>query len=233
MKQNKKYWKYSNFTLIELLVVIAIIAILASMLLPALSKARERGKAIKCAGQLKSLGLITQLYLDDYDEYYPACTLPDNRVWTKQLQIAGYLKVEDKLLLCPSRSGGHATSWWPTSGDYGFNIFLSSYNEAVHGRASQIRRPSLKLFLMDSAANNADGSTNFAASRYRIRWDSSYQTQTGYGRPAACHGSSCNILYAEGHVAAQTTNAANPFATPTFSWSNPYRTMHLKGDEKI
>ena len=60
-----------RFTLIELLVVIAIIAILAAMLLPALSGARERGKANVCLGQQKQVALAIILYADDNNEFLP------------------------------------------------------------------------------------------------------------------------------------------------------------------
>ena len=86
--------KHSDrFTLIELLVVIAIIAILASLLLPALKQANEKGRQALCQSNMKQFGPAASMYLDDNDEwFFPSFCRPGVGYWrTWDYFISPYL----------------------------------------------------------------------------------------------------------------------------------------------
>ena len=110
------------FTLIELLVVIAIIAILASMLLPALNKARETVRRISCMSNERSLVLASHLYADDYSDCFPPYLLDGSKGsdmangWMGA--VAPYLRIRNLSRLgktafeCPSRSKAPEGYWF-------------------------------------------------------------------------------------------------------------------------
>ncbi|MGO8675916.1 MAG: prepilin-type N-terminal cleavage/methylation domain-containing protein [Limisphaerales bacterium] len=120
-----------GFTLIELLVVIAIVGVLAALLLPALSRAKEKGRRTSCASNLRQVNLAIRFYAEDWSDSLPVLSDPDpypNGVgaYYKQL-VKGYLGLtgpaspNEKVFICPSdpvlwKQIGHAFTSYTFNG---------------------------------------------------------------------------------------------------------------------
>ncbi len=243
--------KKHTFTLIELLVVIAIIAILASMLLPALSQARERGRTASCVGNLKQIGLAVFNYMGDHDDFLPGLLEKEN--WTWDNAVAPYMgsKGNDaggdykalKVFMCPSDSFQRdaATGSFSAKRSYSYNnskgaltsgaTRLGAYGRlvtadpAADGRlgAAKINmvRNPSHLILIADRHQNNNFNSSQTCSGVIAPWDQRGR-DLGY---APAHSGRWNYLFVGGHVETlrpeQTVGAGINYSTANPSGDNP------------
>ena len=213
--------KRRKFTLIELLVVIAIIAILASMLLPALGRAREKAKSISCVNTEKQFYLTTTSYIDDNNGFILPCKLeyPTYIYWWPIIMSqyndkkwnSGYYK-------CPSDEQSLYDAY-----SYGMNPFIGYYPtittvnyERYCTKISQINSTSQVLYITEAMNLQPGGNQDL---KYLHGGRVAYE-KTGSNIKA--FGGMVNCLMLDGHVIGalnrENIDSQCPIGSKSYLW---------------